>query len=309
MDYVRRYLKIEPDEDVKLDYTYYSPKKDNDPGSREAHLRSAEEVSQIAKFDPTVSGGNKRRRLTGELDSNEAPKPQEDRPEGKLHRGPVTPKKQVKAEIPSSQSPESPGLAVISPSQFCGMKRFPLKRTPPNIVKDEPPDDSQKKALHDPGHASSISDNPASESSLLLNSPTTREPDVSPTPRNDISVPENEHDGHGKPEDNFTNTQRTVVYETDAESDYGDFQDNLTEVPDSPREQDLANDDDLPIEDNQDSQHDDSQELPQPVIPSGPINDSGPSYPETNLSSDASICYRRPPQSTQFPLDHYLHVY
>ena len=294
MDYVRRYLKIEPDDEVKLDYTYYSPKKDNDPGSREAHLRSANEASRVTKFDPTGSDGVKRRRLTGESDSKEAPKLEGDLPERKPPRGPVTPKKPVKSEIPSSQSPESPGFAVISPPQFRGISRFPLKRSPHHVndhpIKEEPFEPSQKKALHDSEYTPLPSD---------LNSPTSRQPDLPPTARNDSPAPGNEHIENGELENNFTNTQRTVVYETDAEPD---SQDDLTGVSDSLREQDLAEDDDHSIEDSQESQHDDSQELP-PVLPPGPDNDSGSTYPDINLSSDASICYRRPPQPTQYPHD------
>ena len=297
MDYVRRYLKIEPDDEVKLEYTYYSPKKDNDPGSREAHLRSANEASRVTQFDPTGSDGSKRRRLTGELDSKEAPKFEKNSPGKKLPQGPVTPKKPIKSEIPSSQSPESPGFAVISPPQFRGISRFSLKPSPNHVnghpIKEEPFEPSQKKALHDPEYRSLPSD---------LNSPTSCQPDLPPTTRNNSSAFENEPVENGKDENDFTNTQRTVVYETDAESEYGESQDDLAGVSDSLREQDFAGDDDHSIEDNE-LQHDDSQELPPPVLPSGPDNDSGSTYPDVNLSSDASICYRRPPQPTQYPLD------
>lgn len=293
MDYVRRYLKIEPDDDVKLEYTYYSPKKDRDPESREAHRRSAAEALQS-----TNDTGIKRRRLTGELNPEETAHAEETFPQGQLSRGLVTPKKSVKTEIPSSQSPESPGFAVVSPSQFRGINCFPLRQVSPadRIVKEEQPGSAEKeKNMHGLDHASQSSDQAVLDTSLP-NSPAPHSPS---TTRNNILASDNAHEPGNKPI-NPPNTQRTIVYETDAESDYGD---DLSDIPPSSQKQEQINIDDDPIEDDEDSQHHDSQELPPPVVPSGPDDEIGPSYPEFNLSSDASICYRRPHQSTQFPLE------
>lgn len=287
MDYVRRYLKIEPDDDVKLEYTYYSPKKDRDRESREAHRRSAAELESTKQEQ---KDGVKRRRLTEELDSKDDFNPEGIRPGRQLAQGLVTPKKTIKSEIPSSQSPESPGFALVSPSQFRGINRTPLRRVSPvdRPVKEEQPGSAEKKALHDLDRASS----PGQAS--LPSSPV-----PPPTSRNNI-LPDNEGDPETTPRNPPPNTQRTIVYETDAESDYGEIQDDLS-VPPSSQKPKLVNGDDDPIEDIQDSQRYDSQELPSPVIPSGPDNETGPSYPD--LSSDASICYRRPHHSTQYPLE------
>lgn len=302
MDFVQRWLKIESDDDEKFEYIPYGPKKDRDLESRGAHRRSAKEALQSTNRDTMDSGEHKRRRLTEELDSKEVPKPEGDLQKKQLPRiGFVTPKKAVKAEIPSSQSPESPGFAFHSPSHSRGINRSPLKRASPvkadPAIKKEHFDSSQKKeVLHDPDHTS---DHAASKSSLLLNSPATHEPDASLTPRNDNLALGNEGGSDDRSENRYPNTQKTVIYETDAESDYGDTQDDLS-VPGSLSEHVVPNDD--PIEDTQDWQHD-SQELPPPVVPSEHDNDNDNDFGQDNLSSDASICYQRPQHSTQFPLE------
>lgn len=288
MDYVRRYLKIEPDDDVKLEYTYYSPKKDRDPESREAHRRSAEEAAlQSTKQDE--KDGIKRRRLTEEPESKDDSNIEGIRCGRQLSRGLVTPKKTIKIEIPSSQSPNSPGLALVSPSQFRGVNRFPLKQASVDrLVKEEQPGSAERKVQHDLDRASSSPGRASLPDSL-----------ASPIPRNNIPS-DDEGNPDTTPRIHRSNTQRTIVYETDAESDYGETQDDLS-VPPSSQKPKMVNVDGDPIEDIQDSQRYDSQELPSPVIPSGPDNETGPSYPD--LSSDASICYRRPHHSTQYPLE------
>lgn len=288
MDYVRRYLKIEPDDDVKLEYTYYSPKKDRDPKSREAHRRSAQEAALLStKLDG--KGGIKRRRLTEELGSKDDSNFEETRPVGQLSGGLVTPKKTIKSEVPSSQSPESPGLVLVSPSQFRETNRFPLKQTSVGrLVKEEQSGSAERKAPHYLDRAS-----PSPGQASLPDSP------VPPISRNNI--PSDDEGGPDTtPRIRPSNTQRTIVYETDAESDYGETQDELS-VPPSSQKPKLVSVDDNSIEDIQDSQRYDSQELPSPVVPSGPDNETGPSY--SDLSSDASICYRRPHHSTQLPLE------
>lgn len=285
MDYVRRYLKIEPDDDVKLEYTYYSPKKDRDPESREAHRRSAAEALESTKEEHEDEV--KRRRLTEEFDSKDDSIPERTRPGGQLLGGVVTPKKTIKSEIPSSQSPESPGFALVSPSQFRGINRTPLRIVSPvdRSVKEGQLGSAEKTSFHGLDRAS-----PSPGQTSLPSSP---------APPNNI-ISDNEGDPEITPRNCPPNTQRTIVYETDAESDYDETQDDLP-VPPSSQKPKLVNGDDDPVEDIQDSQRYDSQELPSPIIPSGPDNETGPSYPD--LSSDASICYRRPHYSTQYPLE------
>lgn len=287
MDYVRRYLKIEPDDDVKLEYTYYSPKKDRDPESREAHRRSAAEA---LKSTEEQKDGVKRRRLIDECYSKDNFNPGSIFSGGQLSRGLVTPKKMIKSEVPSSQSPESPGFALVSPSQFRGINRTPLGQVLPvdRLVKEEQHGSVEEKALHSLDRASSPSDQAS-----LPGFP------APPTSRNNI-LSDDADDPKTTPRNRPPNTQRTIVYETDAESDYGETHDDLS-VPPSSQKPKLFNDDDDPIEDIQDSQRYDSQKLPSPSIPSGPDNETGLSYPD--LSSDASICYRRPHHSTQYPLE------
>lgn len=297
MDYVRRYLKIEPDEEVQLDYTYYSPKKDCDPESREAHCRSAQEALQSTKHEQMEPSAHKRRRLTDEFDRKEPPMNEDIQPpEDKLPGALVTPKKSVKAEIPSSQSPESPGFTVISPSKLKGMKHFPLKQRSPDTtdqsIKEEPAGNSHREEnLRGPDHEL------PQKFSSCPSSPTLPDPKASGS-QNHISTPKAEGDKNFKPDKKPVSTQRTVVYETDAESDSADFQEDRSEVSGTEEQ-----DDDDSIEDSQYPVRGDSQDLPPPIITSDLDNEPGETYPQTILSSEASVCYRRPHQSTQFPLE------
>lgn len=296
MDYVRRYLKIEPDEEVQLDYTYYSPRKDCDPESRKAHRRSAQEALQSTKHEQMEYSAHKRRRLTEEFDRKEPPMNEGIQPlDDKLTGALVTPKKSVKAEIPSSQSPESPGFAVISPAKLGGMKRFPLKQRSPDTT-DQPVNKEPAGHPHREENLRGPDHKPLQKSSFP-SSPTFPDPEASGS-HNHISTPKAEGDENVKPNKKPISTQRTVVYETDAESDSADFQEDRSEVS-ATEEQD----DDDSIEDSQYPVRGDSQELPPPVITSDLDNEPGENYPETTLSSEASVCYRRPHQSTQFPLE------
>lgn len=299
--YVRRYLKIEPDDDVKLEYTYYSPEKDKDPESREAHIRSAQEAVEPTKHEPVELSAHKRRKLS-ELDPEVSPKREGTHSIDQFPQICVTPKKSVKAEIPSSQSPESPGFAMISPSKFRGMNRLSLEQKPPDAddrpIKEEPFGISQKeeRSYDAPSQNDAVLEPPLPPSSPLQhNASTSSAPKKTPTTRN-------EGTRYIKPENVPSSTQRTVVYETDAESDGSDFQDHASQVSaeDQPNDND---DDDNFIEGSQHSPHDKSQELPPPVIASDRDNESEQRFIEATLSSDASICYGRPQQSTQFPLE------
>jgi hypothetical protein len=92
-----------------------------------------------------------------------------------------------------------------------------------------------------------------------------------------------------------------VVYETDAETDYGDFEDdegslkNEAGMPSQPNE---PSKDDATTPTSSTSQQDDSQEYPLPTMPPNTDRDFGSTV---EPSSDASVCYQRLHPATQFP--------
>ncbi|KAE8373743.1 hypothetical protein BDV26DRAFT_271418 [Aspergillus bertholletiae] len=312
MDYVRRYLKIEPDEDVKLEYTYTTPQK-HGRKSHTAHSSNAEYTPHGPNDTYATSSESKRRRLNDEPPSYIEAKPVEDPKTSQSFGGPVTPQKPKRLEIPSSQSPESPGLAIITSSQFRSATRSPVKRKfPTPTVKcfkeespgydqiDDTPQSLEQTLPHDSTPPSMIPHPPlkiklTSKESLETNASSTQSQSTK-----GATVPKEENNTHHQLKHPMT-TQRTVVYETDAETDSGDFQDNDFSLPSSPSKAISAGQFHT-YEDDNEPPNEDSQELP-PIPPSGLGVDSGPLQSETNLPSDASIYYRRLQHATQFPLE------
>ncbi|KAE8421698.1 hypothetical protein BDV36DRAFT_247331 [Aspergillus pseudocaelatus] len=313
MDYVRRYLKIEPDEDVKLEYTYTTPQK-HERKSHNVHPPNAEDTPRSPKDTYATSSETKRRKLNDEVRSNGEAESTEDSKMAQSFGGPVTPRKPRRSEIPSSQSPESPGLAIITSSQFRSATRSPFKRESPTPtikrIKEESPGHGQvEDAPQNPERTLSHDSTPPSMKTYppptnKLNSKESLETNASSTQSYSTSgttvLKEGDHIHHGLDERHMT-TQRTVVYETDAETDSGDFQDNEFNIPDSPSER-VTDNQFHTYEDVNELPTEDSQDLP-PIPPSGLDVESGPLQSETNLPSDASIYYRRPQQATQFPLE------
>ncbi|OGM50498.1 hypothetical protein ABOM_000844 [Aspergillus bombycis] len=313
MDYVRRYLKIEPDEDVKLEYTYTTPHK-HERKSHNLPPPNAEDMARGPNDTYATSSESKRRKLDHELRSNGEVELAKDSKATRLFGGPVTPRKPSRSEIPSSQSPESPGLAIITSSQFRGATRSPLKRESPTPtvkrIKEESPGydrvnhspQSLERTLHLDSIPPSMKSHPpptiklTSKESLETNASSTQ----SHSTKGATVTKEGTNTLHELDEHPLT-TQRTVVYETDAETDSDDIPDNGLNIPGLPSEEATANQFHTYEDDNK-LPNEDSQELP-PIPPSGLDFECGPLQLETNLPSDASIYYRRPQQATQFPLE------
>ncbi|KAB8235223.1 uncharacterized protein BDW43DRAFT_271333 [Aspergillus alliaceus] len=318
MDYVRRYLKIEPYEDVKLEYTYTTPQKHE----RKSHSVQPPNTGDAPRtaYDTHASSSESKRRKLNESRSNEKPEVTEDHKEHQSIGGPVTPRKFRKSEIPSSQSPESPGLAIISSSQFRGATRSPLKRaslTPIfkrtkeespscDIIKRPPQSPVRTLIPHDTPPPmmphSPLSSKHISKEILEINAYSTQ----SPSTKGSITPKDTDKAGGEELHERPTTTQRTVIYETDADTDSGDLQDDEFNIPGSPSEKVPADQYHTHEEKDDDDDdvllNEDSQDLP-PIPQSGLDIESGPLQSETNLPSDASIYYRRPQQATQFPLE------
>lgn len=298
MDYVRRYLKIEPDDDVKLEYTYVTPKREENQRSR---------LSNQKIMDPDhgqeTSGESKRRKLASDVTEKETVKSAAGNVDDQDLQLPKTPRNR-RTTIPSSQSPESPGLAIISSSQFRNAQRSPLKRVSPRdslLVKEESPREDQlgvSRQSPDLGTlARHMSPTPVKRENSPPNQPNFYEP-----PAHSASGGGNVAD---EPKQPPTATPRTVVYETDAESNYDSSECDFSGTPTLPTARLPESDDNNETNDH----HDDDDELPVndsqylPPIPHTELETDFGLTSETNLPSDASICYRRVQPATQFPLE------
>lgn len=299
MDFVQRWVKLESDDDTALDYVYYTPKN-----GRKSH-----EGTHVEDLHQDGSSGSKRRKLNEDPDSKDV-KVLDNVPLEKKPQGPVTPQKPRKFEIPCSQSPESPGFAIISSSQFRSATRSPLKHVSANVpraVQEESPGSKQERKASQNSQYASDAGSTISRSSIMLNSQSIPQPalnetgwdnDSTPKPRGELPTFKEGAAGGG-PVKSSAKSDRTVVYETDGETDSGDFQDDLPSDPVSPRKQEA--DDHEQNNENQDSHNDDSQELP--PIPPNSGTESGLPQSDPPMSSYASVCYRRMENPTQFPLE------
>lgn len=305
MDFVQRWVKLESDDDSALDYMYYTPK--------ENHRKSHGYDDKGDVCNARDSSGSKRRKLEDpeSKDTNILEKvPLEQKPS----QDPVTPQKQRKLEIPSSQSPASPGLAIISSSQFRSATRSPLKRMSANVSvweRESPASQRKKSSQGSPASQAGSTMSPTTGSSMIPSSQVVPQPAVaeSPapndgstrTPQMGLSTPKSENGMNGNLQTNSPRRERTVVYETDAETESGDVQDDdLPSGPPSPTKQ-VVDELDQAVEGNQSSQNiDDSLDLPPPP---DPATESCAPYSQPPMSSNASVCYRRIDRPTQYPLE------
>ncbi|PYH46558.1 uncharacterized protein BP01DRAFT_355570 [Aspergillus saccharolyticus JOP 1030-1] len=306
MDYVRRYLKIEPDDEVKLEYTYATPNKSD---RRKTPRRdSGTLVPQPDHFlyqEPTSGGKKRKLSMTADAKAKLA----DEEIYGPQDPGSVTPRAKRELEIPSSHSPESSGIAVITSSQFRTAIRSPQKHdladTAGRCVKQELPSPRWIKTEVPRSPPLEIPESNESLPAAVLSD--------SPSPRKSISdqgsitllseqlkseqLDEQQH-GISAP---IPTTQRTVVYETDAETDYGDLEDDLPNPIETPRMRKVPHYDPGAVNlEHEDATEESSQALP--LITTTQMEKTEQPPPDDNLTSEASIYYQRIQPATQFPL-------
>ncbi|KAL2000236.1 hypothetical protein VTN02DRAFT_3379 [Thermoascus thermophilus] len=342
MDFVRRYLIIEDDDDDNLEYI---PSGDKGHGHGNVAGQQGKDKQddldrERAEEQPQVDRSKKRKLNDGSdvpsgspnvppsLDGLGRPFDQDTVDPGSPPPGPVTPQKPRKFEIPSSQSPESPGFAIISSSQFRSAARSPLRALSPGKVEKTSPKRPGsnrsvpvKKASQSPVGVSIPLENAVAEHSTAIDSlastqspskrvaPRSSPSQSTPRPKSRESPSESKSSSdettpvaRGKPEHGVpARFEKNVVYETDAETDYSDFEDPWTHLPGPDDQQGLLDDGKSSAANDQDPRSDASQGLPPPVPNSGTDLEADIHTSEMTLSSDASIYYRRPEQCTQFP--------
>ncbi|KAJ5129630.1 uncharacterized protein N7515_005669 [Penicillium bovifimosum] len=327
MDFVRRYIPLDDDDDdVNMGYIQPTPQNNDRNKKTEQEDTPKPKASQTAKR--TTPAKRKRRAWEEELDLSTGepisqPAEAQDSNAGSPNRGagtstaPVTPQKSRMREIPSSQTPESPGLAVITSSQFRSATRSPSKQRPRNPtnnptqpIKEEPSDARQvAEESQDPGGEYLPPTTKFGSRSIHNRSsppvPTTIDEQfpssAPPTQSSSQGIPS---EGDTTARNGLTKRNRTVVYETDAESDYGDFDDSLSTLSLTPSQTRTPRPSgpqaSAQVTQNiPDSPKDGSQELPRANVRSSPDLDDVPT--SEGPMSDASICYRRMHAATQFP--------
>lgn len=317
MDFVRRYIPIDDDDnDVNMGYIETTPKS---ALNKQAAQKPTWE-SLTASNRRTPASAKQARRMEADLDLSTGEPLSDPRAghmgendsvprRGSLPEGPITPHKR-KLEIPSSQSPESPGLAIITSSQFRSATRSPLKRKSPNFahfsanrLKEEAVE-SQNLArdLQDEECTSPERTPTARLSQVLIASsqrPTTFSEKLASC--DNPTKPMSQRPVSSNHEPVRTQGDRTVIYETDAETDSSDCehdeQDELL-TPSRIQDSQIA-DTHLQRHDSDAMTGDDSHELPLPNVQaaSTPGDEPNSEMP----MSDASMYYQRLQPATQFP--------
>jgi hypothetical protein len=303
MNYVKR-IVVEPDQDLKTEYAYITFQK-KDAERQTVQKREADDVQQDQSCNPETLDQHKKRKLSPLSDSKGSDgKRNEGGP--KPSRTPATPRKTAKNEIPSSQSPESPGVALITSSQFRHNTRSSQNPgfkalTQPYVKAESPGLDELYRTRKAPIYRVPSQFDPMSPSPSQAQRKST-EPT---TPGVSHAIHQTKPAKHeaSSPSNRPSSTHRTVIYETDADTDYSESEDDPLNLPSSPHHKPRnAHDHQAPFEDDLESPNTESQELPPPPLPEQEV-DSGPLPIDSTLLSDASILYQRIHAATQYPLD------
>ncbi|OJJ50186.1 hypothetical protein ASPZODRAFT_139504 [Penicilliopsis zonata CBS 506.65] len=304
--YVRRYLPVESD-DLDLDYTSYTP---YDRDTKKEHNGTPKEIMKVEQKGSEIEGAMKpfgKALVTASMSTATATS------------SPVTPRKSRKFEIPSSQSPDSPGFAMIAASQRQCAGGSPLKNVSPDLLCQRSEEGSRfqrvlkEESLTPTRPPLLVGESTISDSSMLSNSPIAnthavkdakiQANDPKGSHQRDLAIHEN-IPAEEKNQERVSHRafEKTVVYETDAESEYEDLDGEMTSTAGSSPKQ-TVNSQQRRLSDNeQDSSAED--DLPLPLMHSELDLDETVLPPsEATLSSDASVYYRRLQPATQYPLE------
>lgn len=317
MDFVRRYITIDDDDDRDENMEYIQPKPRNTTAEDEQQTPQPER--DTAEPELRASTKRSRRFSEAELDLSTGEPlsgggdTQNTSMGGVAHNSPalappVTPQKNRKLEIPSSQSPESPGLAIITSSQFRSATHSPRKQRLANPA--QRPDDTIKEESPQPGR---IVEDSQDQDESYQKTPTQRSPELlklakdhsSPlAPGGASRIPSTEPSSQTAPPEDTepgiprTQRDRTVIYETDAETDHSDSDNEMDNGPSNPTREGAQHDSHL-SQPSPEPSASGSPELPSPDAHTYLDADPGP-VSEAPMS-DASIYYQRMQPATQFP--------
>lgn len=325
MDFVRRYITIDDSDDNDVNMGYIQPPHEHSATERGPICEedtTPKASKEAIKPEPTVPSKRNRRILEQELDlstgepltsgETQSTNVQGDQQNSQRSDLPSTPRRPRKFEIPSSQSPESPGLTVITSSQFRYATDSPSKQKPSdtglqegNCIKKEPSAGlGIIEELQDPVVVSQVK-TPAGISSNETESPKqARSISANAAQSSTSKIDSISQDG---PPDNqlrdvsCSQRDRTVVYETDAEPSGSEFGDEgeEDEEPSLPRRHGSRESVSGLGEESPHLLSDDAGGLPLPETQ--PPGDMNFDLPSELPMSDASAYYQREQLATQFP--------
>jgi hypothetical protein len=303
MKYVKLIDLESGDGDAKLEYAYLTSKK-RDPELRSASTGKHDNIKQQQPTYISEPSSEHKRRKLSPCSMKKEPCQTKEKLEKNVEIFPSTPRKPLRTEIPSSQSPESPGVAFITYSQFHSAARSPERR-PLSFSKEIPIKEEPQSSL-EKGGSSETAQMPLNDKNQSVHnnspqlSPSARRASAERTPKA-TGTEKSVADAPAASNPRQRPAQRTVVYETDAESDYDGCEDAMQGAPSSSKDKNTAVYETY-VENEPNSLITESQELPPPSV-SEKEPDSGPFSSELTLLSEASICYRRVHPNTQFPLE------
>lgn len=317
MDFVRRFIILDDsDDDRNLEYI---ERNLGDQAGDDSTTNDKQSVSNDVEHGTEDQGPRKKRKLSNDPVAVGSPvmSPSEKVVESPTNNlitvncpilNPSTPRKcqrSQKLEIPSSQSPESPAQLFIPSPHLRDVPRFPRKPLSSNTV-EKMPEMEKTTSVPDGRSSPRSAQSPVPESLAAADSQCLPLMETGAQSQGNMddhalsSGPREEQEqdeAEGKSSARF---EKTVVYETDAETEDADFDDTMTQSSQSGRQ----DGDDKSYAAGSDSgpHSDDSQDLPPPVPNSGTDLEGGDgNYSDLTLPSDASLLYRRIPQHTQFP--------
>ncbi|KAJ6160949.1 hypothetical protein N7470_004345 [Penicillium chermesinum] len=320
MDFVRRYITIDDDNDMNLGYLEPAPARDSTNTESKVFLKKDHNTRTDLHTASSSSTKRNRRELTIERDLSTG-EPLTSGGHSQLSgNGDITdsrpndlktPRKFRKLEIPSSQSPESPGLAIITSSQFRSATRSPAKKpgpgfhhiqdsgikkespTSPKLVKDSN-DQASPSPMRTPREASpkvliASSQHPSTFAQRLALCATS------------TALHSQQYSSHDTEAPVMHNQrERTVVYETDAETDQSEPECDDDQTPATPSRTQRPPPESTKIASSSPvSRVDDSHDLPLPS--SGRHNQPDFDSLSEAPMSDASVYYQRMQPATQFP--------
>ncbi|KAL1991146.1 hypothetical protein VTN49DRAFT_5650 [Thermomyces lanuginosus] len=290
MKFVRRIIVLDDsDEEPGLDYIDGNSKE-----TRSVDVAPKEQNGQQGGEAEYGSGAPKKRKFE-EISSSTKEIPAS---------VPSTPqKKETKFEIPSSQTPETPRQKYLpSPA---GRGSYEVSAWISSVKSaDETLENADSKSLVYGQVEASLEKKVQQINSTIPKSPNAGYENVSK--REALETQHKKRQLKNEKSPPMRKFERTVVYETDAETDYGEIDDDIPETSSPPGDPVLSDNADAQVKPgndpgSEDSASDDADDLP-PNVPNSGTNLEGndTTDSEAALPSDASICYRRPPQFTQF---------
>lgn len=315
MDFVRRYIPLpeSDDDNLKLYGESLPALNDNEVDAEEQHNdvdhlltpRKRRKLNNNGSVSPTVKKTSSPDQKAELLLRDSTPTPK-------------TPQRIHKFEIPSSQTPETPRTKVIPSPNLRKVRRSSLGVQSLNIAERNLDQSPKGRSHNTPSATQGVSPHDeymTTENTVIDNddplkctTTTNSQPQRSPTQTNPLSSRSAAiQSTHQPPEPPpIPLKERGIVYDTDAETDYGDVDDdNGDYLPQSSAVEEAsdswANQTDSPSKYRSTVNGIESDDLP-PIPNSGTdleINTNNFSDPA--LASESSVYYRRPAQCTQYP--------